>query len=56
MIIYKFVNAVKNSVYSGNLNFYYQFAKKAMVDENISLISDGVYKELLNKEIITKIL
>ncbi|MBU0581101.1 MAG: hypothetical protein KKA19_07975 [Candidatus Margulisbacteria bacterium] len=43
---FRFVNAVLKSIYPGNLNFYYQYAKKAMVDENISLIADGVYREL----------
>jgi len=42
----RFVNAVLKSVYPGNLNFYYQFAKKAMTDENISLIAKGISKEL----------
>ena len=43
----KFVNAVSKSVYPGNLNFYYKHAKTAMVDENISLIAEGIYKELM---------
>jgi len=42
----RFVNAVLKSVYPGNFYFYYQYAKKAMVDENIGLIAAGVYKEL----------
>ncbi len=42
----KFVNAVLKSIYPGNLNFYYHYAKKAMADENINLIADGIYKEL----------
>lgn len=42
----KFVNAVTESDYSGNINFYYQFAEKAMVDENISQMAEGIYKEL----------
>jgi capsule polysaccharide modification protein KpsS len=42
----RFVNAVAQSDYLGNINFYYQFAKKAMVDENITQMAKGIYKEL----------
>ena len=43
----KFVNAVTKSIYPGNFNFYYQYAKKSLTDDNISLMADGVYKELI---------
>jgi len=45
----RFVNAVTKSDYPGNFNFYYQYAKKSMVDENISQMADGIYKELNKK-------
>lgn len=45
----RFVNAVLKTIHPGNLNFYYKYAKKAMQDENISLIAEGIYKELNKK-------
>jgi hypothetical protein len=43
----RFVNAVANTDYPGDLNFYYQFAKKNMNERNIQNISDGLYDVLL---------
>lgn len=49
MKLYKFVNAVIESSYPGELNFYYQYAKKNMRPENIKLIADSIYKEVLRE-------
>jgi len=45
----RFANAIRKSSYPGNVNFYYQYAEKAMADENISLIAKGIYTELNKK-------